>query len=309
MSSDIPVFSVITPTFNRRDKIYRVYESLVSQSFKNFEWVVVDDGSTDCTDELVSVYQKEATFPIIYVPKSNGGKTSAVIMGVGYARGELVLVADSDDAFVPETLELFYGEWSRLDDCQKSRCNGVYALCINQHGNPIGADYRSEGRFDPMEFTFGDEIKHVGENWFAINASMMKKHWTLREDELALGFIPESHFWNKIIVCERPFGLRLNRRLRVYYTNEDEPSLSVGIRKKAARGFCFESEFVLNTYGGLLYRYPRFSIKHLLKYILFVQYLKHGFLRGLSSLKNPLVKFIFIIVYPIGFVLHRQYFG
>jgi len=59
-------FTVFTPTYNRAHTLPRVYESLKHQTFRDFEWLIVDDGSTDNTKELVEVWQKENLFPIRY---------------------------------------------------------------------------------------------------------------------------------------------------------------------------------------------------------------------------------------------------
>ncbi|MDE7317237.1 MAG: glycosyltransferase family 2 protein [Helicobacter sp.] len=304
-----PIFSIITSTFNRCHTLHRVYASLATQTYTRFEWIVVDDGSTDNTREQIAQWQEEAHFCIHYIYKENGGKTSALILAIPKVVGELILIADSDDAFLPQSLEVFHTAWQALSPEQKQHCNGIYALCQTQKGAHVGENYASEGIFDPKRFHFGGEIGRVGENWFAMNAAMMRKHFVLSESEQQLGFIPESHFWNKIILQERPFGVRLNQRLRIYYTNEEEPSLSVGIRQKAALGFWFESRDVLNHDALLLWRYPRFLGKHLLKYILFVQYLGRGFCRGFCELDSLPVRLMFALCYPLGFVLRKHYFG
>ncbi len=304
-----PIFSIITPTFNRADKLHRVFESLVAQTLSQFEWIVIDDGSTDNTRELVAQWSKQVDFAIYYHHKQNGGKTSALALGVPLAKGELVLIADSDDGFVAQSLEVFYTAWQALTPEQKQQCNAIYALCQTQKGMPLGADYASEGIFDPMQFSFGSEIGRVGENWFALNAKMIQKYFMLSESETAIGFIPESHFWNQIIMHERPLAVRLNQRLRIYYINEEQPSLSVGIRQKAPLGFWFESRYVLNNYGILLWRYPRFFCKHLLKYILFVQHLNKGFWGGFRELESLPIQILFTMCYPLGLGLHNHYFG
>ena len=62
-SNSAPTYSVLTPTFNRAHTLRRVFESLQRQTEDGFEWCVVDDGSTDCSSELLSTLQYEARFP------------------------------------------------------------------------------------------------------------------------------------------------------------------------------------------------------------------------------------------------------
>jgi GT2 family glycosyltransferase len=95
-----PLFTVFTPTYNRAHTIGRVYESLRAQTFRDLEWLVVDDGSKDNTREVVEGFAREAGFPIRYVYKENGGKHTARNLAVKHASGELFLVLDSDDSCV-----------------------------------------------------------------------------------------------------------------------------------------------------------------------------------------------------------------
>ena len=84
-----------------RDTLYRVYDSLVSQTFRDFEWLVVDDGSTDGTKTLVSDWCEEADFPIRYLYQPNKGKHVAYNHAVPNAGGTLFLTLDTDDSCVP----------------------------------------------------------------------------------------------------------------------------------------------------------------------------------------------------------------
>ena len=67
-------FTVFTPTFNRADTLSRVYDSLSAQTFDDFEWLIIDDGSTDGTRKLVTSWQHDSTFPIRYLHQPNAGK-------------------------------------------------------------------------------------------------------------------------------------------------------------------------------------------------------------------------------------------
>src|SRR5258708_2904093 len=96
-------FSIITPTYNRAHLITRTYESLRAQSFEDFEWIVIDDGSQDGTRDLVSSWN--ASFPIRYFWKPNGGLHTALNLGSSVAAGEFMTQVDSDDYCVPHALE------------------------------------------------------------------------------------------------------------------------------------------------------------------------------------------------------------
>ncbi|MDO4224911.1 MAG: glycosyltransferase family A protein [Bergeyella zoohelcum] len=89
--------TIFTPTYNRAHTLPKVYESLVAQTSKNFEWILVDDGSTDGTEELIKSYVSENKIDIKYYKQPNQGKHIAINTGLDYAQGDYFLVLDSDD--------------------------------------------------------------------------------------------------------------------------------------------------------------------------------------------------------------------
>lgn len=98
--------TVFTPTFNRGYIIGNLYKSLKKQTFKDFEWIIVDDGSTDNTEDLIKKYIAEKNcFDIIYKKVNNGGKHRAINEALNFASGELFFIVDSDDHLVEKSLE------------------------------------------------------------------------------------------------------------------------------------------------------------------------------------------------------------
>lgn len=109
--------SIVTPTYNRAALLKRCYLSLKRQTSLDFEWIVVDDGSTDETEVLIaSIAEGERAFPVAYVPKENGGKHTALNASHPYIHGKYVLLLDSDDELVPDAVEQVLSAWSRYTD-------------------------------------------------------------------------------------------------------------------------------------------------------------------------------------------------
>lgn len=101
-----PQVTILTPTWNRRHLLPRLYDSLVAQQAPHgsFEWLVVDDGSTDGTSDWLANLIPGAPFPIRVIRQENGGKCRAINIGVGFCHGDWLFILDSDDKLLPEAL-------------------------------------------------------------------------------------------------------------------------------------------------------------------------------------------------------------
>jgi glycosyltransferase, group 2 family protein len=113
------MITVFTPTYNRGTLLNRLYQSLSAQSYKDFEWIIVDDGSSDDTALIVELLQSNHfsnDFPILYHKKENGGKHTAINVGVKKAQGDLFFIADSDDILPSNALLTIAKVWEQTKD-------------------------------------------------------------------------------------------------------------------------------------------------------------------------------------------------
>lgn len=112
------LLTIFTPAYNRAYILPNLYNSLLVQSDMNFEWVIVDDGSSDNTEELVKSWIKEGKISITYKKQPNQGKHIAINTGSQLAKGELFFIVDSDDDLTPDAVEMVRGFWlaNRPDD-------------------------------------------------------------------------------------------------------------------------------------------------------------------------------------------------
>ena len=307
------LITVFTPTYNRTDTLYRVYDSLKNQSLKTvdneliFEWLIVDDGSSDNTKELIAKWQKEADFPIRYFYQENRGKIHAMRLGIENTQSELFLSADSDDAFMPETIETFYDTWKSFSDEEKEKCGGIDVLCKDQYGNDIGNDYPIEHKLLPtIDIIFSWKNLGLGETWAILKTKNLKKSFIIPEKAKNLKFIPESFFWNRITFELNQYSYPINRRLRIYYINE-ENSLSQNIRLKYSEGFLFESKYFINHYKFIFFKEPKTYIKHFIKYIIFSSYKKENLKNIIRGLSGIWLKILFIFLYIPSVLLKSRY--
>lgn len=111
------MITILTPTFNRAHLLPRLFESLTHQTDFNFEWLVMDDGSTDGTSDLFAGKTfLSAPFPIRYYRQENGGKHCALNAGVKQAKGDFIFIADSDDRLLPQSVAIVEQHASAIAD-------------------------------------------------------------------------------------------------------------------------------------------------------------------------------------------------
>lgn len=133
--------TVFTPVYNREKEIVKLYESLCRQTVKDFEWIVVDDGSKDNVWNELQKFQAETQdFPIRIYQQNNAGKHTAINTGVKYASGEYFVIVDSDDFMVDNAIETIISEFRNLP----SNYAGIGLQRIAPDGNVIGSTFQGE---------------------------------------------------------------------------------------------------------------------------------------------------------------------
>ena len=132
------VFSIITPTYNRAEFLERIWNTLNTQSIYISEWIVIDDGSTDNTFEVISKLQKISSINIIYKYTSNRGMTSAINIGLKYVRADYFFKLDSDDYLSKSSLKMISNSISRVKESTvKENINAYSFLSCNPSGELI----------------------------------------------------------------------------------------------------------------------------------------------------------------------------
>ena len=185
------MITVLTPTYNRGYILEKAYESLVNQTTKDFEWLIIDDGSNDNTKEKVEEFIKENILDITYCYKQNGGKHTALNFGVKKSKGDYILILDSDDYLVNNAIEIIEG----YIDKYKS-VNGISGLSfLRKIKNPVyNAKTFSECIANPIDFKYNN-------NFLSDMCEVFKKDILLLypfpvfENER---FLSEAVVWNKI---------------------------------------------------------------------------------------------------------------
>lgn len=133
-----PLITVFTPTYNRATTLPRLYESLKKQTLSDFEWLIIDDGSTDDTSRLVAGWIDESAIRIRYVAQENAGLHVCANVALRLARGRYFSTIGSDDWYMPLALETFARVWRTIPPEEYDTFEGVVGLCATPSGSIVG---------------------------------------------------------------------------------------------------------------------------------------------------------------------------
>lgn len=299
----IPTFTVFTPTYNRARTLPCVYESLKAQTYRDFEWIIVDDGSIDGTNQLVEKWQKEAEFPIHYFWQQNSGKHVAFNRGVQEARGEFFLTLDSDDACVPDALERFKFHWDSISIEQRELFTGVCGLCCDQNGRIVG-DYYPFNPTDSNSLEIHYRYKVKGEKWGFQRSEVLRRYPF--PDVKGAVYVPEGVVWSAIA---KLYKIRyVNEVLRIYFTqnahSSDQITYLTSSPSRNARGAAFYYQLRLNEEITWFRYAPWDFFKSAVNYVRFSLHLGIGVPRSLQRIQPSLSKMLAILAIPIGLIVY-----
>jgi len=298
-------FTVFTAAFNSARTLYRVYESLKEQTFRDFEWLIVDDGSTDNTKELIERWQREAEFTIRYFFQENQGKHIAFNRAVKLAQGELFLPLDHDDACIPQTLERFLYHWNNIPNNLRDNFSGITCLCQDEKGNIVGDKFPRDV-IDSDELEMPHRYKVKGEKWGFHRINVLKQ---FPFPELPqVGYMPESIVWSAI--AQRYKKRFINEPLRIYYTIEDTSAQLTKDTKlnlaKHALGRRLYHQDNLNEYIGWITYDPVDFLRSAVNYVRFSLHRGIGIKRQWCELTNMEAKLLYMLGFPIGWLVYQS---
>lgn len=189
------LISVFTPTYNRADLIHRVYDSLQQQDFRDFEWIIVDDGSTDDTSEVLEGFLKAADFPIKVHRQTNQGKVAAINYGLNIAEGELFICFDSDDWCTKDAFSTIAAQWHDLGSDGRNEYCGISCLKVLPDKSIVGEDYaRMRTLGESYVDRFNRRIK--GDKWEILRTDLHRKAlYDLASDER---YMAPEYAWLKM---------------------------------------------------------------------------------------------------------------
>jgi glycosyltransferase involved in cell wall biosynthesis len=295
-SSPNQTFTVFTPTYDRAHTLHRVYRSLFAQTFRDFEWLIVDDGSTDDTAAVVKLWQQEATFPIRYFYQQNQGKHVAFNRGVRNARGHLFLPLDSDDECTRDALERFLLNWHAIPNAQQSAFCGVTCLCVDQTGKLLGNEF-PQRIMDSDSLEVAHRFKVRGEKWGFTRTEILREYPF--PEPPGVKFLPEGIVWSQIA---RRYRTRfVNERLRVYWLDPQGRLSTVSNPAKHAAGLGTWHRSILNCELEWFFHAPMTFCKSAVHYLRFSMHQRIPLLKQFACIR-PLARALCAVALPFAYL-------
>ena len=227
--------TVFTPTYNRRDLLERVYESLTSQTDKDFIWMVIDDGSSDTTSEYIKSLICVSPFKIEYYYKENGGLHTGYNCAISNLKTELCMCCDSDDWLPFDCIEKVKNKWNNRAITDVA---GIVGLDFDRDGKTIGLRLPEQETINLNKLYIHGKL--IGDKKLVVRSELYKN---LRPIETINGEKNFNPNYYNVIISENYDWLAMNENLcfveyqesgmanNIYYQYLNSPNSFIEIRK------------------------------------------------------------------------------
>lgn len=267
-SSPARFFSVITPVFNRANTLRRTIESVRFQTFEDFEYIIVNDGSTEDIDSIVSEFMDAASFPVMYIKKPNGGVHTARNAGIREARGVLTVMIDSDDEMTPDALKTFHKAWVDIPETKRKEYFQISARCKTEKGIE-GPLFPPQIDSLPIEKAAILYEKVPFEIFLCNRTDVLKEN--LFPEPKGITFVLESILWFKLLRMYRTKCI--NDILRIYHTEGDDHVFSGKKSIQFVKNMTWSFAYFLNNWEERKTHFMNY-FDILTKYFIFIKVLK-----------------------------------
>lgn len=279
------LLSVLTPTYNRAGCLAALFKSLCAQTNQDFEWWIVNDGSTDETEDVVQAFQAQAEFLIHYIYKENGGKHTAMNAAIPQITSELTIIVDSDDTLTSDAVEVI------------SQCHSKYA----DHADLCGYVFHKKlpnGRISGKSFTPDERIASyidVRINGDDTHADKAEVFYTKCLQEFPFPEYPGEKFLGEDIVwlqMGRKYDMvHINKAIYVFEYQGD--GLTRNRRKhniSSPRGCMHRAALYMERDIKLRYR-----IKGTLQYLIYGRFAGYSFVELWQSSSSKCLSSVFMV--------------
>lgn len=295
------LITIIIRTYNRAAHIGRALESLKKQSVQQFECLIVDDGSTDNTAEIVAEFKKKAPFPVRYYYKENGGAHSALNEGIRRTQTPFFIQLDSDDFLSDRAVEIFLTTWNSLSKKEKKYYNGgIIGLVRNAATGEI-----LEGKF-PENINRMSKKKYCrylnGTRIGMTSTKLCKKY--LIEGAEKHSFMMESTIWVGTKIESRSYAIN---EVILYYDMDNMDSISNSkLSQTGCRNMFSSYLYIINHF------YPAYTIPFIDQAVAYTFFVRFGLDIGekygkiLKRLKRRRNRLFCLLLTPLSILFYLK---
>lgn len=283
----MPTLTVFTLTYNRAYCLNKCYESLLRQTSKDFEWLVVDDGSTDNTRKIIEEWEKENKIPIRYIYKENGGMHTGYNVAYDNIFTELAVSIDSDDYMTDDAVEKIVDFWKKN---KSEEYAGIVGLDITADKKVIGSELPNK-----KSSTIYDLYNRLGVTG--------DKKQVYRPELIRPFHSPEFQGEKLFPTCYKYFLVDLNYEMLILntplciveYMPDGYTKNIIKSYKKNLNSYIFYRKFIMN--------YPKATLKHRFRFA--IHYVAESLLlKDKCFLRNSPCKGISLCALPFGIILY-----
>lgn len=246
------IVTIFTPTYNRAHSIEKVYNSLCCQTNKNFEWLLINDGSTDSTDAVINhfISTHDKSFPIRYIKKINEGLMRTINQAIDLAEGEFFCRLDSDDYALPTLVQLII-ENAHFIRGKEDLCSIAF---LSQKMDGIINGYHPFSKPTRSNFTeYRDKYNAIGDRSEVMKTDVLRKYKF--PEFINEKFCPEGLVWNRI--AQKYDAIYIPMPIYVKGENEDSITSQIYFHlKKNCKGTTlYYYEIIINKKLSFRYRF------------------------------------------------------
>ena len=288
--------SIITPVYNRREELLRTFNSIKNQTYNDFEYIVVNDGSTIEIDDIVFDFMNSVSFPLLYIKKENGGVHTARNLAVTCARGEMICCCDSDDELLPDAIARLIETWDSIDEKDKPLYREICARCVDEKGIEDGPQFPNGINSLPWKKAYKVSNRISGEHFGFWRRDTLKDNpWPEPE---GITLVNEEVVWNKLSKTYRSYFINdivlvIHRENDISYTRAKKVSI------QTIKNGCWNMSYTINNWRTNAK--PKISyLKAMVLYIVFKQILNRSKINTENAKLNHFIdKFVYVLLWII----------
>lgn len=285
-------FTLFTPCYCSARYIDRIKETLDKQTFRDFEWIVVNDASPDNTSEVLKEYIKTVDFPVKFFDlKKNQMLAANYNLAAKNSEGEIFVVLGHDDIYMPDMLEN-YAHYYELYDSPVV-C-GLVGRCVTQYGKVTPTSVFSKPLMSYWEYGVDKNGIYTGEAPRAIKTDVLRKYMPFNEEEKLNPPIEE------MMSCDGYKFITVDKIVRKYFVSENAGALSYNVKKYRLHSWK-RAILTINKFQF----FTHFSLKR--KILMYIDTSYSAIMAGISFRKAMRDvehnRFLVVLFYPVGWIL------